>query len=55
MEGKGIYYYNDGKYGPYLSSNRVNVSVSEKPDLETAIDLINNKKPSAKKFFRRKK
>ena len=42
--GKPIYYYSDGRYGPYLSSNRVNVSVKEQPDLETAIDLINNKK-----------
>ena len=50
-----IYYYPTGRYGAYISSNRVNVSVSEKPDLETAIDLINNKKPSAKKFFRRRK
>ncbi len=41
---KPIYYYQDGRYGPYLSSNRVNVSVKEQPDLETAIDLINNKK-----------
>ncbi len=41
---KPIYYYSDGRYGPYLSSNRVNVSVKEQPDLETAIDLINNKK-----------
>ena len=41
---KPIYYYPDGRYGPYLSSNRVNVSVKEQPDLETAIDLINNKK-----------
>ena len=50
-----IYYYPTGRYGAYISSNRVNVSVSEKPDLETAIDLINNKKPSTKKFFHRKK
>ncbi len=49
-----IYYYPTGRYGAYISSNRVNVSVKEKPDLQTAIDLINNKKPSAKKFFRRK-
>ena len=45
---KPIYYYPDGRYGPYLSSNRVNVSVKEQPDLDTAIELINNKKP--KKF-----
>ena len=50
-----IYYYPTGRYGAYISSNRVNVSVKEKPDLETAIDLINNKKPSAKKFVRRRK
>ena len=50
-----IYYYPTGRYGAYISSNRVNVSVKEKPDLETAIDLINNKKSSTKKFFHRKK
>ena len=49
-----IYYYPTGRYGAYISSNRVNVSVKEKPDLETAIDLINNKKPSVRKFVRRK-
>ncbi len=49
---KPIYYYSDGRYGPYLSSNRVNVSVKEQPSLETAIDLINNKQP--KKSFKRK-
>ena len=41
---KPIYYYSDGRYGPYISSNRVNVSVKEQPSLDTAIDLINNKK-----------
>ena len=50
-----IYYYPTGRYGAYISSNRVNVSVKEKPDLETAIELINNKKPSTKKFVRRRK
>lgn len=46
--GKMIYYYPTGRYGAYISSNRVNVSVSDKPDLETAADLINNKKPTTK-------
>ena len=46
--GKPIFYYPTGRYGAYISSNRVNVSVKEQPDLETAIDLINNKKPSTK-------
>ena len=41
---KMIYFYPTGRYGAYISSNRVNVSVTEQPDLETAIDLINNKK-----------
>ena len=50
-----IYYYPTGRYGAYISSNRVNVSVKEKPDLETAIDLINNKKTISRKFIRRKK
>ncbi len=43
---KPVYYYPDGRYGPYLSSNRVNVSVKEQPTLEEAINLINNKKSS---------
>ena len=38
-----IFYYPTGRYGAYISSNRVNVSVREQPDLETAIKLINNK------------
>ncbi len=49
---KMIYFYPSGRYGAYISSNRVNVSVENQPDLETAIDLINNKQP--KKFFRKK-
>ena len=48
--GKPIYYYATGRYGAYISSNRVNVGVKEKPDLATAIDLINNKKPAARGF-----
>ena len=43
---KPIVFYASGKFGPYISSNRVNVSVKEKPDLATAIELINNKKPA---------
>ena len=46
---KPVYYYSDGRYGPYISSNRVNVSVKEQPSLEAAIDLINNKKTRGKK------
>ncbi|MBO7645378.1 MAG: type I DNA topoisomerase [Alphaproteobacteria bacterium] len=46
---KAIYYYPDGRYGPYLSSNRVNVSVKEQPSLNEAIDLINSKKTFSKK------
>ena len=49
-----IYYYPTGRYGAYISSNGVNVSVTEKPDLDTAATLINNKKPSTHKFARRK-
>ena len=52
---KPIYYYSDGLYGPYLSSNRVNVSVKEQPSLDEAIDLINNKKPTRKKFVKKAK
>lgn len=40
---KMIFFYPTGRYGAYISSNHVNVSVREKPDLETAIKLINNK------------
>ena len=47
-----IYFYPTGRYGAYISSNRVNVSVKEQPDLATAIELINNKKPSPR--FRKK-
>jgi len=49
---KMIYFYPTGRYGAYISSNKVNVSVKEQPDLETAIDLINNKKVS-KKFTKK--
>lgn len=49
---KPVYYYSDGRYGPYISSNRVNVSVKEQPSLESAIELINNKQP--KKSFTKK-
>ena len=47
---KMIYFYPTGRYGAYISSNRVNVSVKEQPDIETAIDLINNKKTVKKKI-----
>ena len=40
---KMIFFYPTGRYGAYISSNRVNVSVREIPDLDTAIKLINNK------------
>ena len=40
---KMIFFYPTGRYGAYISSDRVNVSVREQPDLETAIKLINNK------------
>ncbi len=43
-----IYYYPTGRYGAYISSNKVNVSVKNQPDLETAIQLINKKIASKK-------
>ena len=52
---KMIYFYPTGRFGPYISSNKVNVSVKEQPDLESAADLINNKKPSARKAWGKKK
>ncbi|MCL2369172.1 MAG: type I DNA topoisomerase [Alphaproteobacteria bacterium] len=52
--GKPILYYADGRYGAYISSNKVNVSVKEQPDLEVAADLINNKKPSTKRGWGKK-
>ncbi|MCL2338392.1 MAG: type I DNA topoisomerase [Proteobacteria bacterium] len=62
---KMIYFYPDGRYGPYLSSNKVNVSVKEQPSLDAAAELINNKKtsfakatggrPSARKAWGKKK
>ena len=51
---KPIYYYPTGRYGPYISCERVNVSVHEKPELEKAIELINNKQPT-KKFVKKAK
>lgn len=53
VTGQKIYYYPTGRYGAYISSNKVNVSVKEQPSLETAIELINNKKPSTR--FKKKK
>lgn len=41
-----ILYYATGRYGPYISSNKVNVSVKSQPTLDEAIELINNKKPA---------
>ncbi|MCL2749032.1 MAG: type I DNA topoisomerase [Alphaproteobacteria bacterium] len=55
VTGKPILYYAEGRYGAYISSNKVNVSVKEQPDLTTATDLINNKKPSTKKTWGKKK
>ncbi len=52
--GKMIYYYPTGRYGAYISSNRINVSVSAQPDLDTAAALINNKQPSPRKFIKKK-
>ena len=52
---KSIFYYPTGRYGAYISSNRVNVSVNAQPSLDEAIDLINNKKPSTRKFTRKTK
>ena len=49
---KMIYFYPTGRYGAYISSNKVNVSVKEQPDIDTAIDLINNKKPT-KRFSKK--
>ncbi|MBE6457279.1 MAG: type I DNA topoisomerase [Alphaproteobacteria bacterium] len=40
---KMIFFYPTGRYGAYISSDRINVSVKSQPDLETAIKLINNK------------
>lgn len=51
---KPIYYYSDGRYGPYISCNRVNVSVKEQPDLDAAIDLVNNKKSTSKRGHKAK-
>jgi DNA topoisomerase-1 len=53
--GKEILFYPTGRFGPYISSNKVNVSVKEQPSLEDAAELINNKKPSAKRTFKKKK
>ena len=52
---KTIYYYSDGRYGPYLSSDRINVSVKEQPSLDEAINLINSKKNHKKTFIKKVK
>ncbi|MCL1902012.1 MAG: type I DNA topoisomerase [Alphaproteobacteria bacterium] len=52
---KMIYYYPTGRYGAYISSNKVNVSVKEQPSLDAAAELINNKKPAAKRAWGKKK
>ena len=44
--GKMIYFYPTGRYGAYISSNKVNVGVESQPDLDAAVNLINNKKPT---------
>lgn len=46
--GKQIYFYPTGRYGSYISSNKINISVKDKPDLEKAIELINNKNNAKK-------
>lgn len=53
--GKMIYYYPTGRYGAYISSNKVNVSVKQQPTLDEAAELINNKKPAARRGFAKKK
>jgi DNA topoisomerase-1 len=52
---KAILYYPSGRFGAYISSNKVNVSVSAQPTLAEAIELINNKKPGVKKAWGKKK
>jgi len=52
---KAIYYYSEGRYGSYISSNRVNVSVKDQPSLAEAIDLINRKATSKYRFKKRYK
>lgn len=47
--GKMIYFYPTGRYGAYISSNKVNVGVESQPDLDAAVNLINNKK-TTKRF-----
>ena len=52
--GKPILYYSSGRFGPYISSNKVNVSVKEQPDLNTAIEKINAKIAAPKKTWGKK-
>ncbi|MDR0319415.1 MAG: type I DNA topoisomerase [Rickettsiales bacterium] len=53
--GKKVYFYASGRFGPYISSDKVNVSVKAEPTLDEAIALIEKKKLSPpKKFFKRK-
>ena len=48
-----------GRYGIYVTNGKVNVTLPKDKDynildLETALDMIKNKKPK-KRFFKRKK
>ncbi|MBH10444.1 MAG: DNA topoisomerase I [Candidatus Marinimicrobia bacterium] len=50
----------DGRYGPYISDGKVNASLKNEHDpdnidLETAVELINNKRKAPKRTRKRKK
>ncbi len=44
-----ILFYASGRYGPYISCARTNVSVKAQPELAAAIEMINKKKGTPKK------
>ncbi|MCL2629076.1 MAG: type I DNA topoisomerase [Alphaproteobacteria bacterium] len=54
-DGAKVLYYSSGRFGPYISNGKTNVSAKEKPTLSEAIDMIEKKKANPpKRFFKKK-
>lgn len=54
IAGKKVLFYATGRFGPYISCDKVNVSVKSRPSLDEAAGLIEKKKAAPKRFFKRK-
>lgn len=54
IAGKDVLYYPTGRFGPYISHNKINASVKEKPTLEQAIEILEKKKSAPKKVWKKK-